>query len=267
MNNQTKMITTTEVMATAAATEDERNATGLPSTEAAISILILQVPMVAMSIYVHLLVLKMLKREKFSFGGELRIYCILNILSMPVLAILLNGLTIFMYPAADMIGVQFCYITETLTVVNMFNVIVHSLIMALYKYVHTAHSELVRRVGATRVRIAISSIGWTYILIATVVHMVNEKPVDPMFWSNWCYGRDNIGGFEHQVENTFWNRAKVYLCMSDNYGVKTRFGTASSTTAGFLQGMCFVSLVSGTIILCNIVDAVLYYKLYKHINR
>ena len=266
MNNQTGMMATTKVMTTAAATEEGEKVTGLPSTEVAISMLVVDVPLGAMIIYVNVLVLKMLKRERFSFGDYLSTYLILNIL-MLVPGDVAGGIIVLLYPAAEVIGIEFCHVSMTFLIVNHHRVLVHSLVMALFKYVHTVHSRFVANVGEKKINILIQSVAWIYILIQTTNHMVPQNGIHPVFWINLCYGHDDTKGYGYQVENTMWNRVKSYACLTDDYGLNTRFGTASSTTATFLHILCFVSLVSGLIIIFNLVDTVLYYKLYKHINR
>ena len=267
MNTQTGMMAATKLMATAAAaTEEEEKATGLPPTEVVISMLVSLVPLGAMLIYVNVLVLKMLRREMFAFGDYLRTYTILNILLL-VPAIVTQGIITLMYPAAEVIGIEFCHVSMTFSIGNDHRVLVHSLVMALFKYVHTVHSGFVANVGHKKINILIQSIAWIYILIQTTNHMVPQKGIDPIFWVNLCYGHDDTKGYGYQVENTAWNRFKSYACLTDDYGLNTRFGAASSTTATFLHILCFVSLVSGLIVFSNVVDTVLYYKLYKYINR
>ena len=266
MNNQTGMMATTKVMATATATAEEKKATGLPSTEVYISILVLDVPFGAMLIYVNVLVLKMLKRERFSFGGYLRTYISWNIVLL-IPFIVTNSIIVFMYPAAEEIGIEFCHVSMAFLYVNLHRFSVHSLVMSLFKYVHTVHSRFVANVGEKKLSILIQSMAWIYILMATTVHMVPQKGIDIFFWVNLCYGHDDTKGYGYQTENSFWNRAMSYTCLTDDYGLNTRFGTVSSTTGTFLRILCFVSLAIGWIIISNVVDTVLYYKLYKYINR
>ena len=267
MNNQTMMMGTMDVLGATAAAAELKKSKNLLSTEAAIPILVLNSIVAIIAIYVHLLVLQMLKREKFSFSNELRVYIIINIICIPFSVVFNSGIINFAYPAAEVIGIEYCHVTMTFLVWNFQRIIVHSLVMALFKYINTVHVESVAKFGKNKVGMIISSIGWIFPALTTALHMTVKRQPDPVFWLNSCYGYDEHSGNGDQVEHNFWNRVKGYMCASDDYGMNTHFGRVTSETATVLQILCFTSLCVGSIVLSNIPEGFLYYKLAKHINR
>ena len=164
------------------------------STEAAVVLLMFNILVGIVAIYVHLLVLKMLKREEFSFGSELRVFIYVNMLCMPLLLLFNSGMVNLMYPAADVIGLAFCDITMTFLVFNVQRLFVHSLVIILFKYVYTVHHETVLRYGQGNMNLLISSLSWAFPIIITASTMIVKKEVDPVFWVNACYGYDDAGG-------------------------------------------------------------------------
>ena len=258
---------TMDVLGAAVAAEELKKCKTLLGIEAAIPLLVLNSIVAIIAIYVHVLVLQMLKREKFSFSNELRVYIIINIICIPFSVVFNSGIINFAYPAAEVIGIEYCHVTMTFLVWNFQRIIVHSLVMALFKYMNTVHVESVERFGKNKVRMIISSISWIFPALTTASHMTVKKQPDPIFWLNSCYGYDEHRGNDDQVEHNFWNRVKGYMCASDDYGMNTRFGRVTSETATILQILCFISLFVGSIVLSNIPEGFLYYKLAKHINR
>jgi len=267
MNNQTMTLAMMDVLGETAAAEDLKKCKTLLSTEEAIPLLVLNSIVAIIAIYVHLLVLQMLKREQFCFSNELRLYIYINIICIPLSVVFNNGIINFMYPAAEVIGIEYCHVTITFLAWNFQRFIVHSLVMALFKYIFTVHVESVAQFGESKVRMIISSISWIFPTLTAALHMTVKKEPDPIFWLNLCYGYDEHTSNGDQVEDNFWNRAKGYMCASDDYGLNTRFGRVTSETATILQILCFISLFVGSIVLSNIPEGFLYYKLAKHINR
>ena len=265
MSNQTAVMAAATEEPLAAMTEKYKEFATLLSIEAAIPLLVLNSISGVIAIYVHLLVLQMLKREKFSFSSELWVYISINIVCIPFLVLFHNGLANFMYPAAEVIGIEFCHVTQTFVTFNVQRFYVHSLVMALFKYMHTAQIECVTKFGANKVKIILSSISWVFPCVVTASVMIVKRDNDPIFWMSTCYGYNQTSADEDQPDDDFWSRAKTYACLSGTSN--TRFGIADSTTAVLLQILCFICVVGGSIVLSNIPEAVLYYKLQGYINR
>ena len=164
------------------------------------------------TIYVNILVLRMLKRDKFSIAVELKVNSCLNI-AVSITSIVNQGLIKFSFPACHHLGSWYCHMSSVFMAIGMFRETIHSLTLSIYRYVFIIYRE---RIQTERDRIRISwsifCIKWFAVITFALKLFFFNKDEFVMYFSSLCKGMmekksgdsSNLTVFEFLEERSFY---------------------------------------------------------------
>ena len=242
----------------------------LPSSRFASFFLVLNICLLVPSVYLHFLIVRMVGREKKKVGGTLHgnalaIYAKFVIFTQLMVIININGIMSYIYPASNNVGSWYCYTVEISFHVMGVYTGIFSLLLATMKYWFVVHNEHAKKVGVERSQMVFIII---HILVSTILPLFNavsNGDVDHYYWVNQCWG-NQVGNLE--IENNFWNIVGEEFCYFRTYQLNYYIGAAASEFwETCLRILCGGVTMFYILLFSNILELIIYLKLFKHIDR
>ena len=222
------------------------------------------------SLYLNILVLQMLKREKLCFSLELKVYTIGNIIAS-IWGLVHHGILNFAFPASVKIGSWYCHVGSVIMVLGMWRNAIHSFSLSVYRYVFIVHRDkIVNEKQKQQLKLVIFAAEWTFIIIFMAKNVIFNKDELALFWNTVCNGeiltqqiQENPANltqfFESLSERSFYRKTK------DN-ALITVFGNVEGTSAYPLQAFCIIADVLILAMCTNILEGILYRRVAKHMK-
>ena len=219
------------------------------------------------TMYINVLVLRMLKRDKLSIRVELLVNSYANIV-VSIMSIVNQGIIKFAFPACHYLGSWYCHLSTILMVVGMFRESVHSLTLSIYRYIFIVY---LRKIQIYKVRVSwlIFSIKWFAVIIFALKVVVFNKDEFVMYFSRLCKGKiqlnsgdqpegENITLLEFLEERLFYRVTK-----QDSTILITNFGNVNGKLAITLKAFCVIVDIFILAATLNIMEGFLYSRVAK----
>ena len=230
----------------------------------------IQCLLVVPTVYINILVLRMLKRDKLSIAVELKINSCGNI-AVSIMSIVNQGIIKFAFPACHHLGSWYCHMSSILMAIGMFREAIHSLTLSIYRYVFIIYRERIQT-EKNRVRISwlIFYIKWFAVIAFALKLVVFNKDEFVMYFSSLCKGiveknsedLSNRTVFEYLEERSFYRVSK-----EDNTVLITNFGVVDGNFAIILKLFCVIVdiLIIGATL--NLLEGFLYSRIANFMKR
>ena len=222
-------------------------------------------------LYFHLLKSAMLKRENKKKGQNLMKnllegYVWTIPISFVVIALYINVLTSFIEPPSRWIGVWFCTIFELFGHVDIFYIGSFSLWAALIKYWFIVHSKNAKNFGEAKARRVLFIAHIVVPIVFSTLNSISNGRRDQVFWVDHCWGES-----EHPnriTDKTDPNLIEKLLCFDRNYTLPSYFDESiTNTVTKTLRMTCGGLKLFYFIFLSNMVEFLLYFLIFRYLNR
>ena len=211
-------------------------------------------------IYLHIKIFVGLKKENSIQQNVTMIFVVAQMIMWPVLVSLIT-LTNFIHPLNELIGQWICTTTWFLSYYLCNVISSHSFLVALMRYFFIVHSKKVQSWGKEKFKRLFLFLTVFIPLLITVCKASDGSELDAMSFFNKCYGK------HHEVfllETSTINIFKKTFCEMEKYNDGDLY---SYFIALVKQFWCATSLVTMLIVGSNLSEALIYYRLFSHMNR
>ena len=227
---------------------------------------VIQCLLIFPTIFVNMLVLRMLKRDQMHIAVELKVYSIGNII-IGIGSIINQGIIKFAFPACYHLGDWYCHLSTALMAIGMFRELVHSMTLSLYRYVFIIHNEKINtEQDRKKMGWFIFSIKWFTIIIFAVKVVIFNKDEFALYFASLCKGevemnsgsQSNMTTMEYLAERSFYRVPK-----EDNNAIITNFGIVRGKLAILMKAFCVIVdalIMGGTM---NLMEGFLYSRIAK----
>ena len=211
--------------------------------------------------YLHFKVLLVVKKDNGILKTVSRIFALAQMVMWPVIFLLITA-TSLVHPLASIIGEWFCTTTWFLAYYLQFVVSSHSLIAASMRYCFIVHTEKVEKYGMEKAKKLFLLLYISIPVLMTLWMANNGKEMDVMSFFNKCYGK------HHKVfliDTSTLNVLKRSFC-----GVQDALDDSSfyGRVVIVLQRLsCIASTTSMLIMGSNLTEGILYFQLFRYMNR
>ena len=220
------------------------------------------------TIYLNILVLQMLKREKLSISLELKVYAIINIIAS-VSGLVHHGILRFAFPASVKIGAWYCHIGSVLMTIGMWRESVHSVVLSVYRYVFIIHMDKIRNdKQKQQLTWLIFAVQWTIIITFTAKFVIFNHDEFALFWTTVCNGKVLIQS-ESPANGTQFIKSlseRFFYRLTEEKALITIFGNVEGNSAYPLQAFCIVVDILIIALCTNILEGILYSKVAKYMK-
>ena len=216
-------------------------------------------------IYLHSLIIKMTRRETKKnkqpmLCKALKGYAI----ALPVFQLICGGYTHIiiphMYPPAETIGSWFCFSIEYIYHYFVMYGVIFSLLVGVMKYLWIVHNDKMIRVGETKAISLLLMSHFAIPLVLSFVNLVSNGNKDHVNVVDQCWGNTE------QTENDE-NGVLDYFCYYRRYQIKEYIGeNAGNFFEPVLRVTCGCMKIFYFLSISNIIEFVVYFYLWKHLN-
>ena len=221
------------------------------------------------TLYVNILVLRMLKRQKLSISLELKTGSIYNIISA-IIALAHQGILMFAFPASALIGPWYCYFSSVVMAIGMYREVTQSLSISVFRYIFIIYQKkLTTEKQRKQVTWLLFIVKWFAILLFSTKFVIFNKDEFVLFWTTICDGsyvnpdmkQDNTTFMKEVTGRFFYNLSK-----DDNRALITIFGNVNGGLADVLKVFCVIMdvFIIGTSL--NLMEGFLYFKVAKYMR-
>ena len=218
------------------------------------------------TIFVNILVLRMLKRDQYSISLELKVNSVCNIV-VSILSIVNQGLIKFAFPACQHLGSWYCHISTALMCVGMFRETIHSFSLSVYRYVFIVHGE---KITSDKVKNLVSlwifSAKWLSVCIFALKVVIFNEDEFVMYFTSLCRGNTeqqprnspNLTVFDWLTERSFYR-----VTNDEEKALVTNFGIVKGKLGISLKAFAIIVdvLILGAIL--NLLEGFLYSRVAK----
>ena len=232
----------------------------VPSPMVASLFLVVNVVIFIVGTYLHLNVLKRLRKEDSILKDITKTFVYANMTLWTDVVIILN-VTNFIHTLPEMITSYLCPIFRFTLYLCVNLVTFHSFVSAIMRYFFIVHTNKVDGYGKEKVKTVFYWLSIFIPLIITVWKLVDGSEVDSMSFINKCYGH------HHKVfliETSSLNIFKKNFCGVENYAELVGY---DKLVAIGKQLFCVASMITMIIMGSNMTEGFIYYKLFSYLNR
>ena len=133
------------------------------------------------------------------------------------------------------------------------------------KYWFVVHNAKAKKLGIER---SLTIFIMIHLLITTVIPLLNlasTGDVDDSYWVNQCWGH---GVRNSEIEKNFWNVVGEQFCYFRVYQIDYYIGKrASEFLEPCLRVLCGGLTLFKVLFGSNLIELIIYFKLFKHIDR
>ena len=246
-------------------TEDEFNFEPELNINVSIIFYVIQWLLFFPTIYVNILVIQMAKKEDLSISLELKVVSVIYIIAS-VGSIIYQGLIKFAFPVSILIGNWFCQISNVLMAVIMFQQLVFTFTICVYRYIFIMYRETCTATESIKKKVtwAIFVGKWIVLFVITAKFIIfDQKYAFVKFWTSVCNGdvsNNNINRTEiDYIKHYIW-----FVRAEDDGAMITIFGRVEDPVlAIFLQSFCIVTDVMIYVTVSNLTEGIMYYRIAK----
>ena len=211
--------------------------------------------------YLHLKVLLVLKKDNGLLKTVSRIFALAQMVMWPVIFILITA-TSLVHPLASVTGEWFCTATWFLVYYLQFVISSHSLIAASMRYCFIVHTEKVEKYGTQKAKKLFLLLYICIPVFMTFWTANNGNETDLMSFFNKCYGK------HHKVfliDTSTLNVLKRSFCGVQDVLEDSSFYERVVIVLKKLS--CIASTTSTLIMGSNLTEGIIYFQLFRYMNR
>ena len=212
--------------------------------------------LVIVGLYMHYLVLRMSKRDETLLNCLLPDFALNFLVGGPAMYIISSIILVLPDPANEMFGIWFCHMASILGYVWLFKVWLFSLLVAILRYLYVVHNEKIQEYGLARVQRIFRILFWAIPTGLMILHLAFRTDHEPTILANRCYG----WSLESSSSTNWWYTVKQKFCFYRDYGFTNRFAEY-----GLKMG-CGVNQFVRILLLSNLPEGVIYYRVHKHLK-
>ena len=161
-------------------------------------------------------------------------------------------------------GKWFCYVALFINMFGAFSVISHSLVVSVYKYVFIVHQKLIRYVGVDNASLA--SFWISLVLPATLAVSFIARPTLPSYSSVYsCLGMNDEKS-AHANESSTEKIKMLLFCGFDDFS-DIQYGVFDYFINIVNMMGCFITVMLVVFILANIMEAIIYQRIFSFIKK
>ena len=218
------------------------------------------------TLYVNILVLKMLKREKtLSISLELKANAVCNILAS-IFELAHHGFLNFAFPASVTLGDWYCHTGSVIISLGQWRECIHSLTLSVYRYVFIVHAEKIADdMQKHRLTWIIFAIKWTIVTAFAAKLVIFNKDEFILIWTTVCFGntmtqRETPASFTQSLKGL---SERVFYRLTNKGELITVFGVVTGKLAYPLKAFCVVNDVLVIATCTNILEGLFYSRVSK----
>ena len=211
--------------------------------------------------YLHFKVLLVLKKDNGILKTVSRIFALAQMVMWPVIFLLIIA-TSLVHPLASIIGEWFCTATWFVVYYLQFVISSHSLIAASMRYCFIVHTEKVEKYGTQKAKKLFLLLYICIPVFMTFWTANNGNETDLMSFFNKCYGK------HHKVfliDTSTLNVLKRSFCGVQDVLEDSSFYERVVIVLKKLS--CIASTTSTLIMGSNLTEGIIYFQLFRYMNR
>ena len=217
------------------------------------------------TLYVNILVFQMAKKEDLSISLELKGVSTIYIIAS-VGSVVYQGLIKFGFPVSILIGDWFCQTSNVLMAAVMFQQLVFTFTICVYRYIFIIYRETCTATESIKKKVtwAIFLGKWIVLFVITAKFIIfDQRYAFVKFWTSVCNGdvsNDNMNRTEIEyIKHYIW-----FVRAEDDGAMITIFGRVEDPVfAIFLQSFCIVTDVLIFFTCSNLTEGIMYYRIAK----
>ena len=246
-------------------TEDELNFEPQLNLNVSIIFYVIQWFLFFPTVYVNILVFQMAKKEDLSISLELKVVSTIYI-TASVGSVVYQGLIKFAFPVSILMGDWFCQISNVLMSAIMFQQLVFTFTICVYRYIFIMYRETCAATESIKKRVtwAIFVGKWILLFVITAKFIIfDQKYAFVKFWTSVCNG-DVLTNNIHRTEIEHIKYYIWFVRAEDDGAMITIFGRVEDPVfAIFLQSFCIVTDVIIYFTCFNLTEGIMYYRIAK----
>ena len=223
------------------------------------------------TVYVNILVYRMVKKEDLLISLELKVVSVVYI-TASLCSIVYQAVIILAFPASHLIGNWFCETSNVLMSAVLVQQLILTFTISLHRYVFIIYSDATTKTEKIRKRVtwSIFVVKLIVILLITAKFVIfNEKYAFVKFWTSVCNGNvlNQSAGLVNgtQYMEMLFERA-FYRIEKDNRTLITLFGAVTGNLAYALKAFCVIIDVFILVTCSNLLEGLLYYRVAKYME-
>ena len=210
--------------------------------------------------YLHVKVFKQMTKENGILKDVTRLFTCANSLLWPFLTFF-SGITDFIHPMNKVAGQWFCDVCEFIFYFLGNIMTFHSLVAALMRYVFIVHREKVSRFGKEKAKRLFFYLSFSLPMLVSLWELVNGTELDSMSFINKCNGKHHK---TFLLESSTTNVARRNFCGFEDYQLTDIW---SQIIALIRRISCIANKIIMVVMGLNVVEGLLYWQIWTHINR
>ena len=211
--------------------------------------------------YLHLKVLLVLKKDNGILKTVSRIFALAQMVCWPVIFVLITA-TSLVHPLASITGEWFCTATWFVVYYLQFVISSHSLIAASMRYCFIVHTEKVEKYGTQKAKKLFLLLYICIPVFMTFWMANNGKEMDVLSFFNKCYGKHHKAFL---IDTSTLNVLKRSFCGVQDVLDDSTFYERVVIVLKRLS--CIASTTSMLIMGSNLTEGIIYFKLFRYMNR
>ena len=158
-------------------------------------------------------------------------------------------------------GEWFCYVMIFVRGYGLFSIALHSLMIGLYKYLFIVQNTMVRVLGEERIKRAMLAIYLINPVFTTLSFMARSPYLLPAPTFTRCSVHERMHSFGDVMEKEGWKR--TFFCGLDD----NNYEGSNYVMYIITQCYCFCQTLVFFASMFNLLEAFIYYKIFKLIKR
>ena len=233
----------------------------VPDPVTAIIFLAIMTILIALGIYLHLKVLKMLKKENSLLKNLTRNFMIFQLISWPLSVFLLN-ITNFFHSFPSEISQWVCPILWFLIYFFLNLMTSHSLFSALIRYFFIVHNDRVQSWGKERTKKLFEVMSILMPLLVTLWKANDGSELYFLSFLNKCNGKHHK---TFLVETSTLNVNKIGFCEIPDYHEMKDYGEVIIALSKNV--ICLTNAAMMILMGSNLTEGIIYYLTFSHMSR
>ena len=233
----------------------------VPDPVTASIFLAIMIILIVIGVYLHIKVLKILKKENSLMKNLTRNFMISQLISWPLMAFLIS-ITNFFHSFPSEISQWICPITWFLLYFCLNLMTMHSFFSALIRYFFIVHNERVQSWGKEKAKKLFEILSIMMPFLVTLWKANDGSELDTFSPFNKCYGKHHK---TFLVETSTLNVLKKNFCEIPDYHEMKDYGEV--IVAFSKNVICLTSTATMLIMGSNLSEGIIYYLLFSHMGR
>ena len=226
----------------------------------AVAFIFLKVFLLIIGGYLHVKLFMLMNKENGILKKITQLFVVANSALWPFLTFF-SGITDFIHPMNKVAGQWFCDICEFIFYFLANIMTFHSLVAAMMRYLFIVHRETVNRFGKEKAKELFFYLSFLLPLLVSSWELLNGTEVDSMSFINRCNGKHHR---TFLLESSATNVARRNLCAFEDYKSTNIMDQMISLISRIL---CIANKLIMVVMGLNVVEGILYWRIWTHINR